>query len=183
MREYSHVTADEAETRIRELLSERNFYRLDFDGVWLKKVLEAYRQPHRYFHTLTHLLSIFESIRENEWADEENAAQMMLTALFHDVVWYPQGNDSEQRSVQVFEFLMAQLGEPLPAKTRHRASSTWLVSVRSSTRNASASQAGAVVAARPSTVCSAILKYSRRASPSPLWQTSGSTTPSIRSAT
>ena len=90
MREYSQVSADEAEARIRALLAERNFYRLDLDGVWLTKVLDAYRQPHRYFHTLSHLLSIFESIREHEWNDEENAAQMMLTALFHDVVWYPQ---------------------------------------------------------------------------------------------
>ncbi len=126
MREYSQVMADEAEERIRTLLAERNFYRLDMGGVWLTKVLGAYQQPHRYFHTLTHLLSIFESIREHEWNDEETAAQMMLTALFHDVVWYPQGYDSEQRSVQVFEYIMAQLGEPLPLNVRKKIRETIL---------------------------------------------------------
>lgn len=126
MREYSSISPEEASIRIRELLSERNHYGLPMGGAWLDKVLAAYRQPHRYFHTLTHLLSIFELIREHDWDNEERSAQMLLTALFHDVVWCPLGVDSEQRSVQVFEYVMGQLGEPLPDDVKCRIRETIL---------------------------------------------------------
>ena len=84
------MNVKETEQRIRELLAERNYYRLDYEGEWLDKVFAAYCQPHRYFHTLQHLLNICESIRKESWDDEIMAAQLLITALFHDVVWYPQ---------------------------------------------------------------------------------------------
>ena len=58
------------ENRIRAILAECNPYRLDLDGVWLERVFAAYRQPHRYFHTLDHLLSICQSIRDSVWANQ-----------------------------------------------------------------------------------------------------------------
>lgn len=106
------------EKRIREILAERNPYGLDLGGKWLDRVFAAYRQPHRYFHTLDHLLSICEQIRETVWEREELAAQLLLTALFHDVVWFPQGGDSEERSEAAYLYILAALGEPLPAEAK-----------------------------------------------------------------
>lgn len=110
------MNVKETEQRIRELLAERNYYRLDYEGEWLDKVFAAYCQPHRYFHTLQHLLSICESIREASWDDEIMASQLLITALFHDVVWYPQDHDSEDKSIEAFDFIMSRLGNPLPTK-------------------------------------------------------------------
>ncbi|NMA46529.1 MAG: adenylyltransferase/cytidyltransferase family protein [Lentisphaerae bacterium] len=106
------------EKRIRKLLAERNPYGLDIGGRWLDRIFAAYRQPHRYFHTLDHLLSICEQIRKTVWDRQELAAQLLLTALFHDVVWYPQGGDSEEDSVNVYLNMLAALGEPLPAEVK-----------------------------------------------------------------
>lgn len=108
----------EKEKRIRELLAERNPYGLDIGGAWLDRIFAAYRQPHRYFHTLEHLLSICEQIRQTQWDHQELAAQLLLTALFHDVVWYPQGSDSEDLSEAAYLQIMAALGEPLPAAVK-----------------------------------------------------------------
>ncbi len=108
------------ENRIREILSERNPYGLDLGGAWLEKVFSAYRQPHRYFHTVGHLLDICEGIRREAWDEPSLAAELLLTALFHDVVWYPQGRDSEERSVEAFHILLGQMGDPLPPPVKDR---------------------------------------------------------------
>ncbi len=102
------------ENYIRSLLQKRNYYRLDYEGPWLDKVTQAYRQPHRYFHTLDHLESICKGIEKSYWDDEVFASQLLLTALFHDAVWTPEGGDSEQQSVEAFEFILQKLGNPLP---------------------------------------------------------------------
>ena len=108
------------ENRIREILSECNPYGLDLGGAWLEKVFSAYRQPHRYFHTVGHLLDICEGIRREAWEEPSLAAELLLTALFHDVVWYPQGKDSEERSVEAFQILLGQMGDPLPPPVKER---------------------------------------------------------------
>lgn len=104
----------EKEKRIREILAEANLFGLDLNGKWLAKVFEAYRQPHRYFHTLDHLLAICQSIRDKAWDDKALVTELLLTALFHDVVWYPQGSDSEVKSAEAFDFLMGACGNPVP---------------------------------------------------------------------
>lgn len=105
-------------TRLLELLSANNFYRLDFSSAWVEKVIQAYQQPHRFFHTLEHLLSICENVCATNAPDKEMQARLLLTALFHDVVWYPQGNDSEDLSVEVFEYILDNYCVPLPDEAR-----------------------------------------------------------------
>lgn len=103
--------------RIREILALYNCFGLDFSGEWLEKVLLAYQQPHRFFHTLDHLLSICEGIARRE-EDREMAAKLLLVGLFHDVVWYPQGGDSEEKSVEVFDYLADSLGSSMTEELR-----------------------------------------------------------------
>jgi len=106
------LTPEAKTARIRDILCAHNAFGLDFNAPWLERVFAAYQQPHRFFHTLEHLLSICEGVAEKE-KDAEMAAKLLLLALFHDVVWYPQGGDSEERSVQVFDFLADSLGVSL----------------------------------------------------------------------
>lgn len=101
--------------RILEYLTATNVYQLDYASGWLEKVFAAYAQPHRFFHTLTHLLSIIESCSRTVENDPELLSRLYLTALFHDAVWYPQGGDSEELSAEAFDFVCSTYKLPLPA--------------------------------------------------------------------
>ena len=107
-------SAAETEQAIRAILAQNNFYRLDFDAPWLDKVFQAYRQPHRFFHTIDHLHSICQLIVRHHSEAQEMTALLLLTALFHDIVWYPQRNNNEEHSAQAFEMLRPSLGAELP---------------------------------------------------------------------
>ncbi|HQL86183.1 MAG TPA: adenylyltransferase/cytidyltransferase family protein [Lentisphaeria bacterium] len=116
-----NVDDNSRENGIRSILAECNPFQLDLDGVWLERVFAAYRQPHRYFHTLDHLLSICRGIRNNEvWENQSLAAELLLTALFHDAVWVPQGTDSEERSCEAFLYILNAIGNPVPADSVER---------------------------------------------------------------
>ena len=110
------LTTAAQEERIRAILSERGLYGLDISGVWLERVFEAYRQPHRHFHTTQHILDICELIRERSWDDPAMASELLLTALFHDVIWYPLDGNCERRSVDALEYVMAQCNNPVPTQ-------------------------------------------------------------------
>ena len=99
---------------IRNMLSNSNFYHLDMNGEWLSTVLSAYRQPHRYFHTLVHIHGIMAHICRDITSDEKRKAQMMLVALFHDVVYFPQRTNNVDMSVEAFDYVMEKIGNPLP---------------------------------------------------------------------
>ena len=107
-------------TTIREILSQRNVYGLDISSSWLEKVFAIYQQPHRYFHTLEHLRDICVGIRNNAWDDPVLASELLLTALFHDVIWYPQSPVNEMRSAEAFDYVMAQAGNPIPPDAAER---------------------------------------------------------------
>ncbi|MBP5300569.1 MAG: adenylyltransferase/cytidyltransferase family protein [Victivallales bacterium] len=98
---------------VREILAAHNCYGLNWNAPWLEKVLDAYRQPHRFFHTLDHLESICELIHEKV-AEPATAAQMLLAALFHDAVWFPQRADNEAQSARLFDQLAPAFGAELP---------------------------------------------------------------------
>lgn len=100
---------------IRELLANNNYYGLDFGGAWLRKVLRAYQQPHRFFHSVEHLAAICRLI-QNCGADQETTAQLLLTALFHEAVWFPQRDNNEAKSAEYFAELAASMGNELPKR-------------------------------------------------------------------
>ena len=112
---------EEAQSQMQELtalLAQNNIYGLDLDSPWLGKVLAAYQQPHRHFHTLAHLGSVCELIQENVTQCAELRGKLLLLALFHDVVWVPQGNDSEDQSAAAFDFVAGHYNLPIPAADR-----------------------------------------------------------------
>lgn len=113
-RALSEPAAGEEIRHIRKLLGAFNFYGLNLHGEWLGKVFNAYMQPHRHFHTLHHLRSICDLAVKHQPEDREMTAQLLITALFHDVVWFPQRNDNESQSAAAFELLRPGFGAELP---------------------------------------------------------------------
>ena len=119
-------SVEEQVSRITELFAADNYYALHLEAPWFAKALAAYQQPHRYFHTLEHLLSICERIHKSAPPDPELRAKLLLTALFHDVIWFPQGEDSEEQSVAAWQFIVANYHLPLPVKVQAEISQTIL---------------------------------------------------------
>lgn len=61
-------------------------------------VLKRYEEPHRYYHTTTHLLDVVLQLSKLDNFDDE----LFLAAVYHDAVYDPQANDNEERSVSLF---------------------------------------------------------------------------------
>lgn len=113
-RTLSEAAPAEEIRHIRKLLSAFNHYGLNMRGEWLRVVFNAYLQPHRHFHTLRHLRSICDLAVAHQPENRELTAQLLLTALFHDIVWFPQRNDNEVQSAAAFDLLRPSLGAQLP---------------------------------------------------------------------
>lgn len=68
----------------------------------LNKLIAAYSEKQRYYHTIQHLyecLTLLESIRSNL----NDAHAVALALWFHDVVYDPQAKDNEPKSAELFE--------------------------------------------------------------------------------
>jgi predicted metal-dependent HD superfamily phosphohydrolase len=82
-----------------------NKYKINVD---IKMVLDMWNESHRHYHNLDHLNDLLQQINENYGEgkfDERFRDKLMLTALFHDIVYEPSRQDNEERSAQFFEDL------------------------------------------------------------------------------
>jgi predicted metal-dependent HD superfamily phosphohydrolase len=71
----------------------------------LKVVLSMWNESHRHYHTLDHLNDLISQI--NEFKNESNLSEkeyekLLLTALFHDIVYDPMRQDNEEKSAEFF---------------------------------------------------------------------------------
>lgn len=79
---------------------------LNIDSLDVIRIEECYEQPHRYFHTMQHIESLFQSISGCDHPDvtPELRRALYLAAIFHDIVYHPGKGTNEQMSVHaVFE--------------------------------------------------------------------------------
>jgi predicted metal-dependent HD superfamily phosphohydrolase len=71
----------------------------------------AYSAPGRYYHTLTHIQHVLETIESlNREADD--LAALELAAWFHDAVYDPRAKDNEERSADYAEQVLRGFGLP-----------------------------------------------------------------------
>lgn len=79
-------------------------------------ILKAYSQPHRLFHSISHVLDILHLIDKahpyNGTSYPASYKALVLAALFHDVVYDPTQNDNEEKSV---EFMLSKLARDIDA--------------------------------------------------------------------
>lgn len=64
--------------------------------------LKRYNEQHRYFHTIEHLDSIFRFLSD-EYGWMLNNEILILTTVFHDIVYYPHFTNNEYRSMKLLE--------------------------------------------------------------------------------
>lgn len=70
-------------------------------------LLEMWNESHRSFHNLDHLNDIISQINEsygNKQINELQKEKLLLTALFHDIIYDPSKQDNEEKSA---DFLMS----------------------------------------------------------------------------
>ncbi len=67
-------------------------------------LLSMWNEPQRHYHNQTHLANLVSDINEskNNYSQKEYE-KLMLTALFHDIIYDPMRNDNEERSAEFFE--------------------------------------------------------------------------------
>ncbi|NJL14013.1 MAG: adenylyltransferase/cytidyltransferase family protein [Microscillaceae bacterium] len=93
----------------------------------LAPILNAWREPHRHYHTEAHLQYLLKAIaqlQENSQLTEENQKVLVMTAFFHDIVYDPLRQDNEEQSAALFAAMTqphpkADLVQKIILDTRH----------------------------------------------------------------
>lgn len=67
-------------------------------------LLDMWNESHRYYHNQTHLIDLVDQINESQSELTQNEYEkLMITALFHDIIYDPKRNDNEEMSAEFFE--------------------------------------------------------------------------------
>ena len=80
----------------------------------LQQLLASHREPHRRYHTATHVVWVLRHVRDivsaGEQATDVHAVQ--LAALYHDIVYNPSATDNEARSGTIASRAATEIGWP-----------------------------------------------------------------------
>ncbi len=69
---------------------------------WSRTITCKYNECHRFYHTLTHLMSMFALL--DDYKDNcTNTSAISLAILFHDIIYDPTSKENEIESVKVFK--------------------------------------------------------------------------------
>jgi predicted metal-dependent HD superfamily phosphohydrolase len=84
-----------------------------------KKILLAYSEAGRFYHTIVHIRQVLDSIdfliaAGGSSLERDGYRALVLAAWFHDVVYDPQKSDNEARSAVWMETELNPLGIPEP---------------------------------------------------------------------
>jgi pantetheine-phosphate adenylyltransferase len=83
---------------MQEILDKWNI-RIDYNIL-----LSMWNESHRHYHTQNHLLDLINKINEiKSDISQKEYEKLIITSLFHDIVYDPMRNDNEEKSAQ---FLM-----------------------------------------------------------------------------
>jgi predicted metal-dependent HD superfamily phosphohydrolase len=81
------------------------------------ELLARWREPHRRYHTLTHLVAVLDALDllldGPEALPIEDRAAVYLAAWFHDAVYRGSPGDDEAASAALAEQVLARLGQPV----------------------------------------------------------------------
>ena len=64
-----------------------------------------WREKHRHYHTVDHLISVIQNIESNMYFKELNVYEkhvLLLAAFFHDAIYNPKRKDNEDQSIKLF---------------------------------------------------------------------------------
>jgi pantetheine-phosphate adenylyltransferase len=66
-------------------------------------LLSIWNESHRHYHNQDHLLSLLNKINEEKPnISQKEYEKLIITSLFHDIIYDPMRNDNEEKSAQFF---------------------------------------------------------------------------------
>jgi predicted metal-dependent HD superfamily phosphohydrolase len=69
----------------------------------LNTILSLWDEPHRSYHSLSHLNDLINQINENKSRySQKEYEQLLIAALFHDCIYDPMRSDNEEKSADFF---------------------------------------------------------------------------------
>jgi len=87
----------DTQTKIIDILNKWNI------SISLQDILIYWNQPNRFYHTEeNHLIPMIAEILDNNF-DEETNEIMIISALFHDIIYDPKQFDNESNSIKLLE--------------------------------------------------------------------------------
>lgn len=81
----------------------------------LARVLQHYREPHRHWHTASHIAAMIDQLKQWHTAP---SPELLLATIYHDVVYEPGFSTNEARSAELADKELASLGVPVASRTR-----------------------------------------------------------------
>lgn len=79
----------------------KNFENIGLPNDFIEKYYHS--QKHRYYHTYNHVLEIIHYIFEDHDINGHDTMILLLTALYHDIVYDPKSNTNEENSANLFK--------------------------------------------------------------------------------
>jgi pantetheine-phosphate adenylyltransferase len=68
----------------------------------IMEALEAWKEPHRFYHNMGHLTSLIKQIETSDLTYNEKII-LEIAAVYHDVVYNPRSDSNEKDSVEIFK--------------------------------------------------------------------------------
>ena len=80
------------------------------DG-YVDALLGRYREPHRAYHTATHIMMVVRDVHEiSTTFSAEPSPELVAAVLYHDAIYDPRSSDNEARSASLAASVLADVG-------------------------------------------------------------------------
>ena len=108
----------------RHIVVQRGQHRAHIDGYidgYIDSLLARYREPHRRYHTATHIMWVLRHLLDISSGPQPSAtyaqplppapsAELVAAALYHDAIYDPRADDNEAQSAVLATADLAELG-------------------------------------------------------------------------
>lgn len=81
---------------IRDVLQRWNIH-----YTWYE-ISKQWSETHRFYHTLEHLMDLLDQIERKYPTQSKERDMLIITALFHDIIYNPSRDDNEKKSANFF---------------------------------------------------------------------------------
>jgi predicted metal-dependent HD superfamily phosphohydrolase len=106
------MTGNDEVTRVWRDVAHRHGCEAASADTVLAELLHAHGEPHRHYHTLTHIAELLQLLEEHGGASDKDAVSLAI--LFHDVMYDPASRDNEEESAELATQRLTALGFPAP---------------------------------------------------------------------
>ena len=83
-------------SEIRDILKRWNIH-----YTWYE-ITKQWSETHRFYHTLEHLMDLLDQIERRYPDESKERDKLIITALFHDIIYNPARGDNEEKSAKFF---------------------------------------------------------------------------------